>query len=464
MGRWDNEVKTVLRVDMGFPPNRMNDLKFWQHSYKMKVLIAFLCPIIMANAIIFRNCMGQERGACMTTVNYINLSLQIWGCISSFMVGICLFLTKRKRDLLSRLYFRMLICNVGVMSFDALSLLFRGRLGAIAFWGVRITNFAAYCCNYILIITFLHYLTVFLEQRVSITRKMLWIGRVICGVSLCLMVATQFLPIFYYFDAENIYHRAPLFYLSQLSGVVCMLLCAYLLIKYRKSILPLEKFVLWLYILLPVLALVIQIFIYGLVFLNLANTLSLLIVYLFLQVEQGRRITEQENELTQSRISIMMSQIQPHFLYNSLNSIYYLCELDPSAAQRAINDFSTYEKMRFDEDLNIEYGIEATGFMIPALSVQPLVENAVKYGVGKKIGGGAVTICTRELETQFEIMIIDDGVGYDPYKTQDDGRTHIGIENVRKRLETIVCGSLEIQSEKGVGTTAIIGIPKEKTP
>ena len=104
-----------------------------------------------------------------------------------------------------------------------------------------------------------------------------------------------------------------------------------------------------------------------------------------------------------------------------------------------------------------------TGFMVPALTVQPLIENAVKYGVGQAEDGGTVTLATRELDDRFEITVSDDGVGFDPYEKQADGRTHIGIDNVVSRLWEMSRATLVITSEKGVGTTAVITVPKGAT-
>lgn len=208
-------------------------------------------------------------------------------------------------------------------------------------------------------------------------------------------------------------------------------------------------------------------------------------------MNQERKLKEQEEELASNRIVIMLSQIQPHFLYNSLNAIYYLCKKDPEAARQAISDFSDYlrgnldslkrtapvpfetelkhvkvylslEKMRFDEELNIVYDIETTAFLLPALTVQPLVENAVKHGVGKAAGGGTVKIMTRECKNYFEVTVCDNGVGYEPKEQREDGRTHIGIENVKNRLWKMSHATLEISGEKGKGTVAVIKLPKEE--
>lgn len=196
-----------------------------------------------------------------------------------------------------------------------------------------------------------------------------------------------------------------------------------------------------------------------------------------------------EVKLQESHISIMLSQIQPHFLYNTLNSIYYLCETNPMLAKSLVNSFSEYlrnnlstleerglisfetelshiktyleiEKVRFEDTLEIEYDIKCVDFTLPVLTVQPIVENAVKHGTSKKRGGGKVVISTDEDKKNYIITVSDTGCGFDPSKKKDDGKRHIGIENVRQRLLNMCGGILTIESEIGVGTSATIKIPK----
>ena len=196
-------------------------------------------------------------------------------------------------------------------------------------------------------------------------------------------------------------------------------------------------------------------------------------------------------ELENSRITVMLSQIQPHFLYNSLTSVMDLCDRNPKQAKAAIADFADYlrgnlsslktenlisfgtelehiekylrlEKLRFMEELEIVYDIHSKDFMLPALSVQPLVENAVKHGVSKKIGGGTVIIHTTETDNEYIICVTDDGVGFAEGEDSDDGGTHVGIENTKKRLEMMINARLEIESKIGEGTKACIFIPKRR--
>lgn len=229
--------------------------------------------------------------------------------------------------------------------------------------------------------------------------------------------------------------------------------------------------------------------------LGLLITIVIQIFILFRETREHQkellRYQEMQNEMLQMRVSIMVSQIQPHFLYNSLTSIAQLCEKNPSKAKKATIEFSEYlrrnmnslkeqapvpfeselkhletylslEKMRFGDELNIEYDIETTDFLIPSLTVQPLVENAVKHGVGMKEDGGTVTIATKEFDDRYEVIVSDDGVGFDTTKKPNDGRTHVGMENVRNRLKTMCNAVLNIESTVGKGTVATITIPKEE--
>ena len=119
------------------------------------------------------------------------------------------------------------------------------------------------------------------------------------------------------------------------------------------------------------------------------------------------------------------------------------------------------EKVRFP-DMNIEYDVQATDFVMPALSVQPLVENAIKHGLMRLETGGTVLIRSYETPTHFCVEVRDDGVGFDT--TQPiDGKKHVGLRNIRGRLRAMVDGELILESRPNEGTKAVIMIPKEVT-
>ena len=249
--------------------------------------------------------------------------------------------------------------------------------------------------------------------------------------------------------------------------------------------------------------------------------LSTLIYFLMLYF---KTVLEQEEEIIrQTRIEVMYSQIGPHFIFNTLSAIYGLVDKEPKKAKEAIAKFSDYlrgnidaigkkgwvsfeeelkhidsyvwiEKMRFGDDLTIEYDIDTMDFEVPPLSIQPLVENAIKHGIHKKSGPGKVIVKTREEENDFIVEVIDDGVGFDTSEFEQDaifdirnatdrgialisrrrkekeekvdhaskgGRGHVGLDNTRTRLIGSGIGKLDMESEVGKGTTARVNIFKK---
>ena len=210
-----------------------------------------------------------------------------------------------------------------------------------------------------------------------------------------------------------------------------------------------------------------------------------------LELQRSRLEAEKnmvEAELKESRIAILLSQIQPHFIYNTLGTIERMCLKDPQKAFDLVRNFSLYlrgnfseldsvtpirfaeelkhveyyvniEKVRFP-DMSIEYDVEATEFVLPALSVQPLVENAIKHGLMRLETGGTVKIHSYETPTHFCVEVTDDGVGFDTDAPIDE-KKHVGLRNIRGRLKAMVNGDLVLESKPGIGTKAMIMIPKE---
>lgn len=207
-------------------------------------------------------------------------------------------------------------------------------------------------------------------------------------------------------------------------------------------------------------------------------------------LRDSRRTNEMEMKILQNNIAITLSQIRPHFLFNVLTAIQQLCEMNPEKAKQAIENFSFYlrgnldslggtglisfqkeiehvkhylelEQLRFNERLHVKYDLQVEDFFLPALTVQPIVENAVKYGVTKRKEGGTVTISTKLVEENVMIQVEDDGIGFDVAKYQEEHSSHIGIENVSNRLMNLCNGTVEIYSKIGVGTVVTMRIPSQ---
>lgn len=194
-------------------------------------------------------------------------------------------------------------------------------------------------------------------------------------------------------------------------------------------------------------------------------------------------------ELAESRISTMMSQIRPHFIYNTLGSIEQLCKMDPPKASDLAHNFAKYLRGNFGEldnpkpilmsqemehvhyyvsienvrfpDMTFTFEMNSEDFYIPALTVQPIVENAIKHGLMKLSKGGTVHVVSYETDTDYCVSVVDDGVGFDTSVLIDE-RKHLGLRNIRERLKVMVNGKLEIESTVGVGTKVLVIIPKEE--
>lgn len=226
---------------------------------------------------------------------------------------------------------------------------------------------------------------------------------------------------------------------------------------------------------------------------NGVKTVVLLAVYIWIWSERKSQLERNEYELENAQAKAMLAQIKPHFLYNSLTTIAGLCEEDPQRAREITLDFAKYlrhntesfgktvpisfreelehtnnylaiEQARFDDKIRVEYDIQAENFALPVLTLQPLVENAVKHGICKRDSGGTLRIATCETEQNWIITVQDDGVGFDVTEIDWADGTHVGIDNAQKRLQQLCNGTLRIESRVGAGTVATVELPKNDKP
>ncbi len=209
--------------------------------------------------------------------------------------------------------------------------------------------------------------------------------------------------------------------------------------------------------------------------------------------DKETQLLKKNMELEDLKFHSMVSQVQPHFLYNALTSIMNI-QGNPPQTKEAIADFATYlrvnlstintphpipfskeldhietylsiEKLRFKDKLQVDWHINDKRFAVPALTVQTMVENAVKHGVTKKENGGKVIIVSEAVEDGHMVKIIDNGVGFDTESpAPNDGKMHVGIHSARERLKNMSNGTLTVKSTPGMGTTVMIFIPDVSMP
>ncbi|MBR4515008.1 MAG: histidine kinase [Lachnospiraceae bacterium] len=317
-------------------------------------------------------------------------------------------------------------------------------------------------------------------------------------VYIILLIMTQFTDFIYYITPDNVYKRGSFYPILLVPPALLMLtnLVAYL--KRRQLLSNNEKRAFLAYILIPMFCMLIQMTSYGILLIVLGTAVASLIMLLFIMNEESLKFVEQKLKISEQNFKARTLQMRPHFIYNTMTSIYYLCELDPPKAQRVVDDFTTYlkknysaiakqepipfteelthtkaylavVKARYEELLFVEYDIEHTAFSCPPLTLEPLVENAVKHNLDPESDPLCIRIMTRREENCNVIIVENSGTDFFTensleksgilHSSVNEDDTHIGLENVTLRLKTLCNGTLDIKNREQGGTIVTIRIP-----
>ncbi|MBP5282855.1 MAG: histidine kinase [Lachnospiraceae bacterium] len=334
----------------------------------------------------------------------------------------------------------------------------------------------------------------------SILNSKLLRAVIVLMVIFCLVLAgTLILDGFWYVTPDWQYYRGPLYPLLPLP-LIAILIINFEGTLHRRRLLPHKVFLSFLVALVPVtFTMIVHLFVDAILFIDISYVLSGLSMYGFIladQIEQDLRrqreiasqqmeIASQKMEIANQRADIMVLQMRPHFIYNTMMSIYYLCKQDPDQAQQVTLDFTTYlrknftaiasaETIPFSSELEhtraylaveqavykntllVDYDTPHTFFRIPPLTLQPIVENSIKHGRDPYAGEFHICIRTQKADSGTEIVVTDNGRGFDPDETKDPG---IALNNIRQRLEIMCGGSLTITPSEGGGTIVTVTIP-----
>lgn len=318
--------------------------------------------------------------------------------------------------------------------------------------------------------------------------------RTISVINACLFAVFVILDIIniftgIFFTAENgVYLRSKTMIFSQGYQFFTFILIIFLTAT-NKQLNFREKSAFTLYCLLPFVAIILQNAFRGYAIAYASIIIATEVLFLFLSVQKNIIIAMEEEKNKNAQVKIMISQIKPHFIYNSLSSISTLILIDPERAQTALDDFTEYlrhnlstltesklisfeeelkhvktyvslEKVRFGDRVNVVYNVKSTDFYLPPLSIQPIVENAIKHGVLKKVEGGTVTVSSFETDGEYVVTIKDDGVGFDTSKVDRDNNEHIGLKNIDFRISKVGNGRMTVSSQPGKGTTVTVMFAK----
>lgn len=414
----------------------------------------------------------------------VNIALDLFASMIVLILFLSSFFEKVKKESNS-VFFPMLlgVIELTLLS-DVLAWTCEGKSN-LAFWNHLGTTIAS-CLAYIAISLFLLYLKTNLLTKSKPVTAVVIILIVLCSVAFLTYIANGHHNVISYIDSHGhvTYVKGAISALVQMVIPTICFISMVIMIFLAKGKKLVDKMIYVASVLFPIAGSVFDYFIHGYSLTYIGFVVFAVVLYTNVYLQKRRIISVQKTAL-------MLSQINPHFMYNTLTTIASLCDTDPKQAQcltigfssylrqnigslneknmipfeKEINHVETYlriEKARFGEKINVIYQLHAEAFALPPLTIQPIVENAIKHGLTKRLNGGTVKIVTYREKRNYIIEVIDDGVGFDSDKPFDNTKDHIGILNVSERLKSICKGKLDIKSKPGIGTRVTIKIPVRK--
>ena len=213
--------------------------------------------------------------------------------------------------------------------------------------------------------------------------------------------------------------------------------------------------------------------------------LLVLVMFVLILSDNMEQYARQQQEIAHQRASVLVLQMRPHFIYNTMMTIYYLCKQDTHKAQQVTLDFTNYlrknfsaiaskdtipftdelkhtqaylavEQAQHEDNLFMEFDTPHTRFRVPPLTLQPLVENAIKHGMKLEGEPLHIYVKTRKTNSGSKIIVENDGPDYKP---ADDNEPHIALKNIRERLEMMCKGKMVMLPRTGRGTVVKVMIP-----
>lgn len=411
---------------------------------------------------------------------YVNIALDAFALVITLIIFVSCISEFSNKKIGSKHFLLLQVAVAVALIADMVSWVGEGRPTLSLM--TLISNTVASCSCQIAIIGFMAYLIASLYANSRAARCVLTMFRVLCALSLLFSIGNAFFGYAFAVNDQGHWHRND----TEGMGLVYLLFpilsffAIILLTFFAKRSAKINRAAFLVYTLFPVVGVIVDYTFHGISLTYAGFTVSILVIYTSIYLTRKKQLEAQKNAL-------MLSQINPHFVYNTLSTIASMCDTSPKQAKYLTIDFAQYlrrnigslssedlilfeqemdhvacylkiERARFREQLNVIYSIQCKDFSIPPLTVQPLVENAVKHGITKKANGGTVKISTFEEDNNYVVEIIDDGVGFDTENTE----MHVGIENARSRVAAMCKGDITIKSTVGVGTRVTVEIPKKK--
>lgn len=456
---------------------------------KRKISAVAAIIIMVFLFIVLASCMAFRGVEVLTGTTMFALGIDLANMIGSFVIVICCITDKAfySDGTDEPLYFICLwLLNYVTCLCDAITWIADGH--ALFSTALYATSLLGFFFSPMMIIVMWYYLRTQLEINETLRRTITVSINIVALIADINAIVNPLFDQLFYVDQYGVYHEGTLWFTPYIIAAVMILLILIGILASKN--LGKMKIGLTILMLLP-LAMSAIVVNDSFVTIGVATTIILLFMYGLMYARRGVTIATKDAEIESRKTAVLSAQIKPHFINNCMQVIMNLQEEDPPKALEAMGVFATYvrdsmdninkvdlvsfkeemafadkylylQELRFVNRFQVEKDIKVEDFEIPAFTVQPLVENAVKYGFAGRKDTGTIYIGTKRTDDGYRIIISDDGNGFDESKISKD-RSHVGLYNVQERVRKLTGGEVFIESIIDRGTRIVIDIPFERT-
>ena len=429
----------------------------------------------------------------ITAVSIANFIIAFAGfmiCCFSILITV---LGRRKNGVVGSfflaIFVSLLIYNISLLILELSKL-----LPAEHTWraGLAAAGFCTYLFSVLSAFFFTEYVITYWEENNARKSRLHLISGAILAAGVFILFAEQMRGHLFIVYENGTYTTEHAHYLGYLLVTLFMVMDLLISMVHWKKLNIRKQLAFGAYIILPLVSILIRRWILEIYLVALASSLSMTVMLVVEIYEHTEEYRQQVRRNAQMETEMMISQIQPYVLIGVLNAIQKIGQTNPDKAILAIGDcerlllhnittmsrngpipftdeldnamlYISLERLRFGDDLEVHYYLTSTDFILPTLTMQPLVENAITNAVETNPHAkGSVTIGTDEYADRYEVVITDNGTGYLPDSVQDAAMRKAGIENIRNRLLAVCGGSLRIETVSGRGSTVTITLPKPR--
>lgn len=467
---------------MGNKTARASDEKFIFRAY-------VICSVIIIGLIIISIIWARTSSIDGIRPEYIrDISIDIVGMI---ICGVLIFSLGHDKpwDVQNRTLFRLIFTLCILFFLDLASSFLEGNPAAVT--AIMLVNTLLFFNETLLIYCFWTYIREELKLDKKKRKPATYIcrGTLICDMFMCIF--NIWFGFLFTIDPNGEYIAGKYERLAEVTTFIIYLTVWVILLRAREHSIK-ERLILLTFLVFPACTSIIGVASNDFSTVFPMYLFSVMLIYINVFATRGKKLMEQEVTLNQQSTALMISQIQPHFIYNVLTTISNLCVTNPEEAEETTVLFSQYlrtnldsmrktepvpfsaemghintyvelEKKRFGDKLNVETDCRETNFLVPSLGLQPIVENSIKHGIRGKDSPGHLKISSKKVDGGYEVVIEDDGVGFDPAApAKEDGRSHVGMINVRNRLMQMCGATMEVETSPGNGCKTTIIFPEEQ--